>query len=91
MYSIDTESLYSVAYSRVLQEYEKTYTWEHKTKIMGLKGIEGLHTLIRMLHLPITVQTFENKLAPIYQELFPQCDLMPGELKQNKNLILFLN
>lgn len=78
---LDTESLYSVAYSRVIQEYGKMYTWEHKAKIMGLKGIEGLHTLISMLHLPITVQTFESKLAPIYQDIFPQCDLMPGAEK----------
>lgn len=92
MYSIDTETLYSMAYSRVIQEYGKKYTWEHKAKIMGLISLEGLHTLISMLHLPITAETFESKLFPIYEEIFPQCNLMPGELKQSgNNLVLYLN
>ncbi|XP_072765831.1 pseudouridine-5'-phosphatase-like [Anoplolepis gracilipes] len=75
---LDTESLYTIAYNRVIQEYGKTYTWEHKAKIMGFKGSEGLHTIINMLQLPITAQMFEDKLAPIYQEIFPECNLMLG-------------
>lgn len=90
--SVDTESLYTIAYNRVIQEYGKTFTWEHKAKIMGLKCTEGCQTIINMLQLPITLQTFEDKLASIYQEIFPQCNLMPGELKQRKsNLALYPN
>lgn len=81
-----------MAYNRVTQEYGKTYTWEHKAKIMGFKSAEALQTIIDMLQLSITVQTFEDKLAPIYQEAFPRCDLMPGELKQGENnLALYLS
>ncbi|XP_070168606.1 pseudouridine-5'-phosphatase-like [Polyergus mexicanus] len=75
---LDTESLYTIAYNRVIQEYGKTFTWEHKAKIMGLKCTEGVQTIISMLQLPITLQIFEDKLASIYQEIFPQCNLMPG-------------
>ncbi|XP_011687086.1 PREDICTED: pseudouridine-5'-phosphatase-like [Wasmannia auropunctata] len=75
---LDTESLYTKAYNCVTQEYGKTYGWEHKAKIMGYKSAQALQLIIDMLELPITVQTFEDKLAPIYQKLFPQCNLMPG-------------
>lgn len=81
---VDTESLYSMAYNCVTQEYGKTYSWELKAKIMGFKGSEALQTIIDMLQLPITVQTFEDKLAPIYQEVFPKCDLMPGKSRKMK-------
>lgn len=68
-----------MAYNRVTQEYGKIYTWEHKVQIMGYKSAEGLQKIINMLELPITVKMFEDKLAPIYQEVFPQCNVMPGE------------
>ncbi|KAH0947840.1 hypothetical protein HN011_004512 [Eciton burchellii] len=83
---LDTESLYTTAYNRVTQEYGKTYTWEHKAKIMGFRSGDALQTIIDMLHLPITVQMFEDKLAPIYQELFPKCDVMPGVEKLLQHL-----
>jgi len=69
-----------MAYNHVTQEYGKTYGWEHKAKIMGNKTTEALQTLIEMLQLPITVQSFEDKLAPICKEVFLQCNLMPGKL-----------
>lgn len=75
---LDTESLYTLAYNHVTQEYGKTYTWEHKAKIMGCKTTEGLQIIIDLLQLSITVQTFEDKLVPIYQEVFPKCNFMPG-------------
>lgn len=54
---------------------------------MGFKTTEALQTIIDLLQLSITVQTFEDKLIPIYQEIFPKCNLMPGKfLKQDKNL-----
>lgn len=68
-----------MAYNRVTQEYGKTYTWEHKAAIMGYRSAEALGKIINMLELPISVQTFEEKLAPIYQEVFPSCGLMPGK------------
>jgi len=77
---VDTESLYTMAYNCVTQEYGKTYNWEHKSKIMGLQSTDAIQTIIDILQLPVTVQTFEDKLAPIYQEVFPQCNLMPGKL-----------
>jgi len=47
---------------------------------MGFRSGDALQTIIDLLQLPITVQMFEDKLAPIYQELFPKCDIMPGKL-----------
>ncbi|EFN86015.1 pseudouridine-5'-phosphatase isoform X1 [Harpegnathos saltator] len=75
---LDTETLYTVAYNRVTQEFGKTYTWQHKAKIMGFKSTDAVQTIIDILELPIMVQEFEDKLTTLYQELFPQCNLMPG-------------
>ncbi|XP_050464788.1 pseudouridine-5'-phosphatase-like [Cataglyphis hispanica] len=75
---LDTESLYTIAYNRVTQEYGKTFTWEHKAKVMGLRGTEGVQAIINMLQLPITLQAVEKKLASIYREIFPQSKIMPG-------------
>ncbi|EZA55810.1 hypothetical protein DMN91_012071 [Ooceraea biroi] len=75
---LDTESLYTMAYNCVTQEYDKVYTWEHKAKIMGFRSTDALQTIIDLLQLPISVQMFEDKLASIYQEVFPKCNMMPG-------------
>ncbi|KAL0124801.1 hypothetical protein PUN28_006572 [Cardiocondyla obscurior] len=83
---LDTESLYTLAYSTVTQKYGKTYSWEHKAKIMGFKGNEAFQTIIDMLELPITAQEFEDTVAPIYQELFPKCNLLPGVEKLLQHL-----
>lgn len=80
MHHVDTETLYSVAFNSVTQEYGKTYTWEHKANVMGFKTSVALQAIIDMLQLPITVQTFEDKLVPIYQKLFPKSQLLPGIL-----------
>lgn len=52
---------------------------------MGVKGNEGLRILIDLFKLPITVEEFEKKLAPIYQEMFPQCKFLPGKGKKNQD------
>lgn len=81
---IDTETLYSIAYNRITREYNKTYTWEHKAKIMGFRSNIALQAIINMLQLPISVQAFEDRLAPIYQDLFPKCNIMPGSERREK-------
>lgn len=83
----DTETLYTKAYGRITQEYGKTYTWEHKAKIMGFNNTDAVQTIIDLLELPITAQAFEDKLFALYRELFPQCNLMPGDSNLNKVVI----
>lgn len=46
---------------------------------MGFKSTDAVQTIIDILELPITVQEFEDKLTTLYQELFPQCNLLPGD------------
>ncbi|KAK2583085.1 hypothetical protein KPH14_009116 [Odynerus spinipes] len=75
---LDTETLYTIAYNQITQKYGKTYTWEHKTKIMGYKSSEAAQTIVDMLELPISGKEFENQLIEIYKDMFPKCKLMPG-------------
>ncbi|GFH10308.1 uncharacterized protein HaLaN_05598 [Haematococcus lacustris] len=39
---LDTESLYSVAQQQILNRYNKQFTWELKTKMMGRKALEAM-------------------------------------------------
>lgn len=75
---LDTETLYSIAYNQITQKYGKTYTMEHKVKIMGFKSNEAAQTIVALLDLPITAKEFENQLVEIYKDIFPSCKLMPG-------------
>lgn len=83
---LDTETLYTEAYNRVIQQYGKVYTWEHKVQIMGFKGNEAAKTLIDILELPVTQQDFENQLQNIYPQIFPGCNMMPGAEKLLRHL-----
>lgn len=75
---LDTETLYTVIYNQITQKYGKTYTWEHKVKIMGFKSNEAAQAIVDMLELPISGKEFENQLAEAYKDIFPMCNLMPG-------------
>lgn len=83
---IDSETLYTDAYNRVIQKYGKTYTWEHKVKIMGFKTREAVETIIKLLELPITAEEFEAQLEVIYQEIFLNTKVMPGAYKLLQHL-----
>lgn len=86
---LNTEQLYSEAFNRITNRYEKEFTWDHKAKIMGMKTKAVAHAVVEMLSLPMTAEEFENEIVQIYRELFPSANLMPGaerllrHLKQN--------
>ncbi|XP_043263407.1 pseudouridine-5'-phosphatase isoform X3 [Colletes gigas] len=76
--SVDTEKLYSDAFNRITNRYGKTFTWEHKAKIMGFKTTAVAEAVVEMLSLPLTTEEFQNQVVKIYQEIFPSAELMPG-------------
>ncbi|XP_074657670.1 pseudouridine-5'-phosphatase-like [Tubulanus polymorphus] len=79
---LDTETLYTKATQRVLDEYGgKTYTWEVKSKCMGHKLDEAAQIMIDAYDLPLTPEQYMEKGLEQYKIIFPTAELMPGVKK----------
>ncbi|XP_012262545.2 pseudouridine-5'-phosphatase [Athalia rosae] len=75
---LDTETLYTEVFSRIVSPYGMKYTWEHKARIMGFRTPEVAEGIIKMLNLPMTPAEFEAQAKVLYAELFPRTQMMPG-------------
>lgn len=75
---INTETLYTRATQKVLDEYGKKLTWEIKVKVMGKTSLEAAQMIIDELELPLTPVELNDKLAVHYEAIFPSAELLPG-------------
>ena len=77
---INTEDLYTEAFQAVLDEFDVTYTFEMKAKIMGSKPQEWSRAIIAEYGLvdKITPDEFISKCEGQYPRFFPQAKLLPG-------------
>lgn len=76
----DTEVLYTKVTQQILDRYGKTFEWSLKTKMMGRKPIEGATILVEDLQLPMTPEEFHKELYGNLMSMFPDAELMPGQL-----------
>ncbi|XP_066586731.1 pseudouridine-5'-phosphatase-like [Prorops nasuta] len=83
---LDTETIYSEIYNTITQRYGKTYTWEHKVKVMGFQSQESTKAIIEMLNLPITPAEFDQQLQVLFKMKFSLSNLMPGAERLLKHL-----
>lgn len=77
---LDTEDLYTEAFQNIVSQYGKNYTFELKQKLMGSQSHETASTIISELGLPLTVEDFIQESEKEFRILFPDTELMPGEL-----------
>ena len=77
---INTEDLYSEAYQSVCDEFGVTYTFEMKSKIMGMKYIDGMKILLPLLGIEnkISGEEFVKRLNRKFPEYFPKAKVLPG-------------
>ena len=77
---INTEDLYSEAYQSVCDEFGVTYTFEMKSKIMGMKYIDGMKILLPLLGIEdkISGEEFVKRLNRKFPEYFPKAKILPG-------------
>ena len=77
---INTEDLYSEAYQSVCDEFGVTYTFEMKSKIMGMKYIDGMKILLPLLGIEdkISGEEFVKRLNLKFPEYFPKAKVLPG-------------
>lgn len=77
--STDTEELYTIGFEKIACHYGKKFTFELKCKIMGQQTREFAKMIIEGLDLPLTVDEFIVESREIFNELFPNCKVLPGE------------
>ncbi|KAL4702714.1 hypothetical protein ACJJTC_011579 [Scirpophaga incertulas] len=75
---IDSEIIYTEAFSTVCAKYGKIFTWELKSTLLGYQGPECAEKIIRALDLPVSKEEFSEECWEIYEILFPKVQLMPG-------------
>ncbi|CAG9112964.1 hypothetical protein JYU34_005271 [Plutella xylostella] len=83
---VDSETLYTAAFSNVCAKYDKNFTWELKKSILGFQGHECAEKIVKCLSLPIDKDEFMKECYKQYEVLFPQVDLMPGAKKLVEHL-----
>lgn len=83
------DSLYSGAHwylAEILAQHGKTYTYELKSKVMGLRENESARILIEESGAPITPEEYLRQRHILQQERFPYCVPLPGVMRLVKHL-----
>ena len=77
----DTEIFYTVVQEKILARFGKTFDWSLKPKMMGKKAIESAEIFVQESGIEdqLTPEGFLEEREGMLQDLFPTCQLMPGE------------
>jgi pseudouridine-5'-monophosphatase len=71
--------MYTLTTNKIANQYGKTYTWEIKTRLMGLMGREAAVAITAALELPMTPEEYMTESQEIMSQLFCDCSLLPGQ------------
>lgn len=68
-----------MATQEVVGQYGKTYTWEIKSKLMGLMGREAAAAIVQALELPIQPEEYMSSSQKILARFFSsEIKMLPG-------------
>ncbi|KAF9377025.1 glutathione synthase [Podila verticillata] len=83
---INTETLYTEISSEILARYGKTYDFELKSKLMGLREKESAEILVRETGADMTPEEYLHERHLLQLERFPHCVPLPGVMRLIKHL-----
>ncbi|KAF9382650.1 glutathione synthase [Podila verticillata] len=83
---INTETLYTEISSEILARYGKTYGFELKSKLMGLREKESAEILVRETGADMTPEEYLHERHLLQLERFPHCVPLPGVMRLIKHL-----
>ncbi|KAF9929748.1 glutathione synthase [Mortierella alpina] len=83
---INTESLYTQITAEILARYGKTYGFELKAKLMGLREKESSEILVRESGVDMTPEEYLHERHLLQLERFPHCVPLPGVMRLIKHL-----
>ncbi|KAI8852497.1 HAD-like domain-containing protein [Chytridium lagenaria] len=90
---LDTERIYTQVTQTILDPYGKTFTWELKSQMMGLKETDAAAIFVREAQIPMTAEEYLLERNRLHEELMPTCRHFflwkPFNLKAKNNQNLF--
>ncbi|XP_046812360.1 probable pseudouridine-5'-phosphatase isoform X2 [Lucilia cuprina] len=75
---LDTEALYTKATQQILDKYDKTYTWEVKMTLMGLRHMEMCERIVKIYNLPLTPEEYSKLQKEVNSQIMKNAELLPG-------------
>jgi len=78
---LDTENLYTEGTQQILSQYNQTYNWQFKTKLMGKRTDDVAKMIVEQYKLPMTPEAWISKSKEVYDKLFPTVKCLPGVTK----------
>jgi len=83
---LDTEPIYAQVYQAIAHRYGKTLSESVKSQISGRNALDSARTLIEMLELPLTPESFLREREPLLRDLLPHAQPLPGAVRLTQHL-----
>ncbi|KAJ3099603.1 hypothetical protein HDU97_002910 [Phlyctochytrium planicorne] len=70
----------------ILDPYQKVFTWDIKSKMMGRRELEAAKFLIEATGIPLSPEEYISQKNAIHAKLMPTCRPLPGVMRLLKHL-----
>eukprot|EP00835_Amoeboradix_gromovi_P001986 NODE_102_length_20354_cov_0.272018.p8 type:complete len:231 gc:universal NODE_102_length_20354_cov_0.272018:13214-12522(-) len=75
---INTEDIYTMVTTQILSKYNKTFDWDLKMKMMGLRQLDAAKLLATTLNVDLTPEDYLEIRNQLHLKHFEGCELLQG-------------